>query len=113
MAQLKSTSITGNLAVTGSEVVSGDITASKFIKNNGIADEILIADGTVQNLNSFAHNIIFKKNSTEPYYIYNIKDTDVISTNKLEINSSNANTYDYDRIYVGNNMNKELKYRTK
>lgn len=44
MAQLKSTNITGNLAVTGS------VLASKIIKLGGSGDEILCADGTTTTL---------------------------------------------------------------
>ena len=41
MAQLKSTSVTGNLSVTGNTI------ASQFIKNDGTADQWLRADGSV------------------------------------------------------------------
>ena len=40
MAQLKSTNITGNLAVTGNTL------ASKIIKLGGTSDQILMADGS-------------------------------------------------------------------
>ena len=46
MAQLKSTSITGNLSVTGS------VLASKIIKLGGTANEILCADGSTTTLSS-------------------------------------------------------------
>ena len=44
MAQLKSTSITGNLAVTNSVV------ATKFIKLGGTDSEFLMADGSAKTL---------------------------------------------------------------
>lgn len=46
MAQLKSTNITGNLAVTG------NILASKIIKLGGTADQILLANGEVATLSN-------------------------------------------------------------
>jgi hypothetical protein len=51
MAQLKSTSVTGNLSVTGNTV------ASKIIKINGTNDNILLADGSVTNLSTINNNI--------------------------------------------------------
>ena len=44
MAQLKSTSVVGNLAVTG------NVVASQIIKNNGTEDEFLMADGSTKTL---------------------------------------------------------------
>lgn len=51
MAQFKSTSIVGNLAVTGS------IVASEIIKNDGTADQLLRADGGVQSLSDLTDAI--------------------------------------------------------
>ena len=53
MAQLKSTSVTGNLLVTNNLVVennadiTNDITAAKLIKRNGAHNQLLLADGEV------------------------------------------------------------------
>jgi hypothetical protein len=51
MAQLKSTNITGNLAVTG------NILASKIIKLGGTTHEVLLADGTVAKVSTTAQTV--------------------------------------------------------
>ena len=51
MAQLKSTSITGNLAVTGNTL------ASKIIKLGGTTHELLLADGSVANISTTAQTV--------------------------------------------------------
>lgn len=48
MAQLKSTNITGNLAVTGNAL------ASKIIKSGGTTHELLLADGSIAKISSTA-----------------------------------------------------------
>ena len=51
MAQLKSTSVTGNLSVTGNTV------ASKFIKNSGTSDQLLLANGNTHKLSDITTDI--------------------------------------------------------
>lgn len=51
MAQLKSTSVTGNLSVTG------NVVASQIIKLNGGANQILLANGETDNLTTIKDNI--------------------------------------------------------
>ena len=51
MAQLKSTNITGNLAVTGNTL------ASKIIKLGGTTHELLLADGSVANISTTAQTV--------------------------------------------------------
>lgn len=51
MAQLKSTSVTGNLSVTG------NILASKIIKLDGTTHEVLLADGTVAKVSTAAQTV--------------------------------------------------------
>ena len=51
MAQLKSTTVTGNLTVTGKML------ASEIIKLNGTAYEVLLADGTVAKVSTTAQNV--------------------------------------------------------
>lgn len=51
MAQLKSTSVTGNLSVTG------NILASKIIKLDGTTHEVLLADGTVAKVSTTAQTV--------------------------------------------------------
>jgi hypothetical protein len=51
MAQLKSTNITGNLAVTG------NILASKIIKLGGTTHELLLADGSIASISTTAQTV--------------------------------------------------------
>lgn len=51
MAQLKSTSVTGNLSVTG------NVVASKIIKNGGSEDQILLANGDTTSLDDIKDDI--------------------------------------------------------
>lgn len=100
MAQLKSTSVTGNLSVTGNAV------ASQFIKSNGTEHQILMANGTVQDLNNFTHNIIFDYTND-----YNIENINLITAKNLQLISNKLNSSEYSRIYIGNEDGL-IQYRT-
>lgn len=58
MAQLKSTNITGNLAVTGS------VLASKIIKHGGTSNDILLGDGSTITKNELQQDITNDTNTT-------------------------------------------------
>ena len=96
MAQLKSTSVTGNLSVTGNTV------ASSFIKHDGLETQFLMADGHVENAQNFNQNFVL--NNT------NILGVNQVTTKHLQLQSENFNDSNYDHIYVGN-TNAIIKYR--
>lgn len=63
MAQLKSTSVTGNLSVTGNTI------ASKFIKSGGSKNELLLANGETTSLNTINANILTAQSTAEEAHI--------------------------------------------
>ena len=93
MAQLKSTSVMGNLAVTG------NVVASNFIKSNGLTNQFLMADGHVESAQEFKQDFI-------------LDNKDILGVNHLQLKSENFNDLAYNHIYVGGADN-FIKYRTK
>lgn len=107
MAQLKSTSVTGNLSVTG------NVVASQIIKLDGTNKHLLAADGSVYNLDNFTSGIKFSGDGVAVGgHKYSIYTEQYIRASWLQHLSSNLNSANYDKICITDN-NGWIYYRTK
>lgn len=95
MAQLKSTSVTGNLSVTG------NVVASQIIKNDGTNDQILLAGGNVKPISDFTTAISNAQTTanTATSDIATMKENATLTTFKdIEAKIASLTTTDIDGI---------------